>query len=163
MISLYTQISRSDEKALDKSFCEKYFMTTKRNCMSSSPFEDSGSHGSTLENLRPSVNEQVLDFKSRSLRTPRTPFLVLLQNWRLHYSVVSLITHLSIWSNFQEGFIQAIIQEYALPIQESLKSFRFLPSANQVSTIMLFKIYLLRYLHFDFIFFLLCKFIISVY
>ena len=69
MTSLCTQISGSDEKALDKSFCEKYFMTTKRNCMSSSPFEDSGSHGSTLENSRPSVHAQFLDYKSRSLRS----------------------------------------------------------------------------------------------
>ena len=73
MTSLCTQISGSDEKALDKSFCEKYFMTTKRNCMSSSPFEDSGSHGSTLENSRPSVHAQFLDYKSRSLRIPRNP------------------------------------------------------------------------------------------
>ena len=134
-------------------------MTTKRNCMSSLPFEDSGSHGSTLENSRPSVHAQFLDYKSRTLRIPRN----LISHTRSELSAISIITHLSISSNFQEGFIQAIIQEYALPIQESLKSFRFLPSANQVSTIMLFKIYLLRYLHFDFIFFLLCKFIISVY
>ena len=71
MTSLCTQISGSDEKALDKSFCEKYFMTTKRNCMSSLPFEDRGSHGSTLKNSRPSVHAQFFDFKSRSLRITR--------------------------------------------------------------------------------------------
>ena len=71
--TLCTQIFGSDEKALDKSFCEKYFMTTERNCTSSSPFEDSGSHGSTMENSRPSVHAQFLDYKSRLVRIPRNP------------------------------------------------------------------------------------------
>ena len=69
----FGSISVSEEKALEKSFCERYFMTTKRDCKLSSPFEDGDSHGSTLENSRPSVHAQFLGNKSRSLRIPRNP------------------------------------------------------------------------------------------
>ena len=55
-------ISISYEKALEKSFSDRYFMTRKRYCMSSSPFEDSDSHGNMLENSRRSVHHaQFLD------------------------------------------------------------------------------------------------------
>ena len=129
--------------------------------MSSSAFDNSDSHGSTLEKSRPSINAQFLDNKSRSLSMPRNSIsrtrselsASLLRDFSHHAPV-----HMS---QFLRRFHPSNNARVRMPDRRK-------PSVVSISADYksdgynntVFEIRLIRYLHICLIFFLLCKFII---